>query len=207
MKRVTHKQAVDETLRILIVDRPGFNLQTQREALARVGRGVEYGDVEHWLRSIRPGDRAALAWLHLLAPAPGKSDRPLAAFNATYDRLMASQCIVIEAITGARSDDAKHWPAAVAHTRDVIRSGRHMTSREARKRSAKGKAARPLSAEDRWKAEPKLMRQATVIWRSREHKNDQAAWLAVNEWLESIDRAGMQFGSKETCRRVLLGRT
>lgn len=201
MKRVVHKHDPDETLRMLVIERPGFNLAIQRDALARVGHGVEYADIEGWLRSLRPGDTAALGWLHLLAPAPGKAAKPLAEFNRIYDRLMASRAIVIEAATGARSD-AKGWPEAVALNRDVIRSGRHMTRREARKRGAKGLKNRPLSAEDRWKAEPALFRKALVVWRSREHRNDEAAWQAVNDMLSDMDRVGMQLGSKETARRV-----
>lgn len=206
MKRVVHRQDLDEALRILMVGRPGFNVQIQRDAIARVGRGVEYEDVDGWLRSLRPGDRAALAWLHLLAPPPGEAAKPLVEFNRTYDRLMASRAIVIEAATGARSDSPS-WPDAVALARDIIRSGRHMTRREARKRGAKGLKNRPLSTAERWQAEPKLMKRALVVWRSREHRNDEAAWKAVNDMLSDMDRPGMQIGSKETARRIFKGRS
>lgn len=202
MKRVTHKHDIDETLRMLVIERPGFNVKTQRDALASVGRGVEYTDLEGWLRSIRPGDRAALAWLHLLAPPPGKEMKPLAAFNRLYDRLMAARAVVIEAGTG-KTSDGKDWPDAVAKARDVIRSGRHMTRREAKRRGEKGRKARPLSTAERWASEPALFRTAQATWASRKYRNDAAAWSAVNELLEGLGRAGMQFGSKETARRVL----
>lgn len=206
MKRVTHKHDTDETLRMLVIERPGFNVKTQRDALASVGRGVEYTDLEGWLRSIRPGDRAALAWLHLLAPPPGKEVKPLAAFNRFYDRLMAARAVVIEAGTG-KTSDGKDWPDAVAKARDVIRSGRHMTRREAKRRGEKGRKARPLSTAERWAAEPALMKRALVVWRSREHTNDAAAWRAVNDMLADMDRLGMQIGSKETARRIFKNRS
>lgn len=208
MKRAKPTETpVDEALRMLIVERPGYLVQRQRDMLASLGHGVEYLDADAWARSLRPGDRAALCWLHLLAPAPGSSAKPLKALDAAIDRVMATRAILIEAATGARSDDVEKWPAARAAARDLVRSGRHMTRREARKRGEKGRAARPQSAKQRWEAEPRLMKQAQALWKSRAYSNDRSAWVAVNGMLEAMDRAGMRFGSPETARRVLGNRT
>jgi len=206
MKSAKPKDTINEAMRVLVIERPGFNLQIQRDAIARIGAGVEYTEICPWLRSIRPSDLAVVAWLHLLAPEPGKAAKPLAEFNRIYDRLMATRAIIVEAATDTRSD-GKYWPEAVARNRDVVRSGRHMTRREARKRGAKGLKNRPLSTAERWEAEPKLFKRALIVWRSREHRNDEAAWKAVNDMLADMDRPGMQIGSKETARRIFKGRS
>jgi hypothetical protein len=205
MKSAKPKDSINEAMRVLVIERPGYNVQIQRDAIARIGQGVEYTDICGWLRSLRPNDLAVVSWLHLLAPAPGEAAKPLVEFNAVLDSLMAKRAVVVEAATGTRSD-AKGWPEAVARNRDVVRSGRHMTRREARKRGEKGLKNRPLSAEKRWEAEPKLFKRALVVWRSREHKNDEAAWRAVNDMLADMDRPGMQIGSKETARRIFKNR-
>jgi hypothetical protein len=206
MKSAKLKTDINEAMRVLVIERPGYNVQIQRDAVARIGHGVEYTDICGWLRSLRPNDLAVVSWLHLLAPDPGKAAKPLAEFNAVLDRLMAKRAIVIEAATETRSD-GKGWPEAVARNRDVVRSGRHMTRREATKRGAKGLKARPLSTGERWEAEPKLLKRALIVWRSREHRNDEAAWKAVNDMLADMDRQGMQIGSKETARRIFKGRS
>jgi hypothetical protein len=204
MKRSTPKKIEpDESVRTLVVERVGYTAAQQRAQIEAIAHGVEYSNIDDWIASLRAGDRAIVGRLHLIAPPPGAEKTPLTVFNRRIDRVMAARVTLIQAADGVSSEHGEKWLDAMHKARDVIRSGRHMTRREAKKRAEKAHITiKARSAPSRWAAAPEMLRKYRAIWRSLEWSNDTAALHAINEMLHDDGQAGFMIGSWSTARRI-----
>lgn len=199
----------DQSLRVLIIDAPGYTAKRQRDECAAFANGVEINNFEDWVRFARPQDSLVLASLRLLGIIDRRKlkGRPTAILNKRIATAVATRSVVIEASSGARSDDRRTWPSAVESANNFIRSGGKMTKAEAQRRGRAGgkkggAVIQARSAEQRWKNEPALLTRYRAVWKSREYASDAARLKAINDMLLHEGRGGMVFGSTWTARRV-----
>ena len=204
--------ADDQTVRVLI--EPGvasYPVKRQREECAAFAQGSEHLTYDDWLGMARETDTLVVASLRLLADfkrGPIKPG-PVSRLRQRIARALAVGGLIVEASSGATSRDHAQWAAAVRLALAFVRSGGHMSGETARKRSKAGAkrggdVIKARSAVERWKREPKLWKQARAMWLSPEFRGDMAKTEAVNNMLAAMDRAGMQFSSTWTARRVLV---
>lgn len=213
MRNVTTNQPVDQSLRTLIVDSATYPPERQRQECAPFGRGQEFASFDDWAGSMaRDSDSLLVASLRLLVPPTrrgpkGKQRNPSRVFAARIAQATATGGVVIEATSGARSDDRKRWPKAIAATHQWIRSGRQGGVRAKKAGAAGGAVIKARSLAQRWEKMPKLLTKYRALWRSGELGNDREAKDAINDMLIEEGHGGMVFGSPETARRVFGNKT
>ena len=198
----------DQSLRVLIIDTPGYPAKRQRAECAAFANGIEIDNFPDWVRFARGRDSLVLASLRLLGLVDRRKTkgRPTAILNKRIASAIATQAIVIEASSGARSDDRRTWPLAVERANNFIRSG-GISQAEAKKRARAGgkkggAVLRARSAKQRWANNPALLTRYRAVWKSREYSNDDIRLQAINDMLIAEGRAEMVFGSKWTARDV-----
>ena len=195
------------------MDSRTYPADRQRQECAPFGRGQEFATFDEWASDmVRSNDSLLVASLRLLVPPTrrgpkGKQRNPTRIFAARVAQATATGGIVIEASSGARSDDRKRWPKAIEATHQWIRSGRQSGERAKRAGAAGGAVIRARSLAQRWERMPKLLTKYRALWRSGELGNDREATKAINDMLIDEGHGGMVFGSPETARRVFGNKT
>lgn len=119
------------------------------------------------IRSLREGDELCVTTLDRLA---AKRSEIMPRVEAVHSR----GAVVVELLTGRRSDNAKALPHMVAEAFEMLlRDNRHQQRKQGRKTGKKG-------------GRPKVDRmpedQARVIWRSAEFKHPEDAIMHMPGW-------------------------
>lgn len=207
MKRISPQ--ADAAVRVYVNHVPWYPAKRQRIECAAFGAGIEFDDFDAWVRHARGRDTMIVASLRLLHDGKRGPVRPgpQARFRQRLAAALAGGT-VIEAATGITSADKAQWATAVRAALAFLKAGGHMVGETAKARARKGAAKggaviKARSAEQRWAAEPKLREDCRVIWQSRLLRGETERLARVNEYLASIGRAAMQFGSTDTARRTL----
>lgn len=120
--------------------------------------------IEDLIRSVRKGTIVELVEMGLLAPIKAKPAKRRKAVADLVERIKAKGGIIVEINTGWCSD--KHLPRMMMRASDFIAtSGRAGTKH--------GQRGNPIELT------PAQFHEAQMIWRSREHKNDDERLAAI----------------------------
>lgn len=202
MKR---QQPVKQSIRVFVRDVAGNSAAKQERRAESDGVPVVYQAHQRdaWLRSLQSGQLGWVWKLSLLAVPGGGDIRPAADFAgviAEICRRIGHGARVIEGESGANSGivgsntENADWQRFLARIEDAggkIAAGRHMTTREARKRGAGGAAiSTERSAANLLKTtHAGKLEMIIAYWQSSAYPTREARALAINAELEAAGLA------------------
>lgn len=159
-----------------------------------------------WIRALRKDEVALVARLDVIAAPKREGVRPLMDFAKAIAVLSNNCAYVMEAESGAKSEDKKRWEALVDATVGILASGRRLTTREARRMARKRHAKAPPGAARRLKADPEFQRRWGPVWRDPAFENGAAALAALPDEINSLSMAYRVLGDRRPGDRKAGGR-
>lgn len=178
----------------------------QREARRRRAEIVaEYiahehdgGERDEWIKRTRADEGAMVAGMYVIPERATKGKRPGADYAAALQRLVRKVALVVDAETGATSDDGGKWDAAIVSGAHKTASGRRLTKPRAVAMRAKQVAEAKPGVVEHWLSPQ--MKPARDRW--AQHWRD-IAYRSAREALDAMpEEIRAELGSLETARRI-----
>lgn len=157
---------------------PRYSLEGQRQAMEQNGVTVVYEDDgkkpysrEAWIKSLRSGDVATVAWLGILVDRIGSTKARHRDLQSVMEEIEERGATIWELATGRRSSDKKERDAMVFDALEGLSRGRFDKGT-----SRLGRPPRFRSPEEKaiiWEE-----------WHEKRHKNNAAAAIAASKRLK-----------------------
>lgn len=215
MKSATRtSEPTGDAIRAFRRDVPTLRIAKQDALLAEYHPGQTYtagewggGERDLWIKSLRKGDVAVIARLDLLAePMRKGGTRPTIDFATALAELCSRGAVVVDAMSGTRSDDAAKWPGLVRDATARVQSGHQLTPRRAK---ALGELSAAGTHEVYWQRADKAVIRAriTALWHGAIGSDGERAEIVNAALIEAGERPMSArtmyrvFGSKDAKRR------